>query len=152
MKSFIAEEEIINPCRLKWLDPCAGGDKKNEMSYPIVANEFGVNMDTIDIREDSLAERKENYLETFKFDYDVVITNPPFHIALDIIKKALSDVRNERFVVMLLRLIFWGSKDRNEWLKENMPKYCYVHGYPRMGFIPEKPRATDSIEYAHFVW
>ena len=32
-----------------FLDPCAGGDKKHEMSYPAVLSSLGYNCDTIDI-------------------------------------------------------------------------------------------------------
>jgi len=41
------------------LDPCAGGDYKHRMSYPEALNQFKYNnIDSIDIREDSLAQVK----------------------------------------------------------------------------------------------
>jgi hypothetical protein len=76
--------------------------------------------------------------------FDVTITNPPFSLALDVIKKSLeiSD-----FVAMLLRLNFIGTTDRHEFFREQMPD-IYV--------IPERPsfngEGADSIEYAWFVW
>jgi len=150
---FLLDENITRPDRLIWLDPCSGGDKNNPMSYPtVIKEEFDPLIMTIDIREDSLAELKADYLlEEIKAPKpDIIITNPPFHLAKEIITKALDDVGNGRYVIMLLRLNFWGSKDRNQWLKDNMPKYCYIHGFPRMSFT--KDGGTDSIEYAHFVW
>ena len=136
----------------KILDPCAGGDSENKMSYPIALKDIFGDLDitTLDIREDSLAEIKGNYLTyDCKNKYDVIITNPPFNIAFDIIKKALDDVREGGKVIMLLRLNFLGSKERNEWLLNNPPSEIWVHA-KRMSFV--KGKGTDSIEYAHYVW
>jgi hypothetical protein len=129
------------------LDPCAGGDAQHPMSYPAALK---VPVKTMDIREDSLAEIKGNYLTT-DLDYapDLIITNPPFNIAIDIIRKALLDVRDGGFVIMLLRLNFFGGQLRKKFWEQYMPKYCYVH-HKRMSFTDNG--ATDSIEYAHFVW
>lgn len=135
------------------LDPCAGGDKDNGMSYPVAiyksVDEY-IDLTTVDIREDSRAEYKVDYFD-FKPDKPphVIITKPPFDIALKVIKKALEDVQNNGYVIMLLRLNFFGSEKRNKWLLENMPKYCFVHS-KRMSFTQNG--GTDSIEYAHFIW
>lgn len=52
------------PDRANWLDPCAGGDANHKMSYPaVIQKEFDPEvLTTIDYRQDSLAERKEDYL------------------------------------------------------------------------------------------
>ena len=54
------------------LDPSSGGDARNPMSYPIaVQNYYSVpaeSINTIDIREDSLADIKGDYL-TMQLDY-----------------------------------------------------------------------------------
>jgi len=122
------------------------------MSYPVALNEeFNVGqIKTIDIRDDSLAEIKMNYLE-YRADekLDIVITNPPFFIALDVIKKALNDVRDGGWVIMLLRLNFFGSKQRKQFWDTYMPKYAFVH-HKRLGFTGGG--GTDSIEYMHCVW
>ena len=134
------------------LDPCAGGDEINVMSYPTALNEFNGNLkiDTIDIREDSRAKVKGNFLEIDTKDkYDVIITNPPFNISLDIINKALDDVKEGGFVIMLLRLNYFGGKVRRNLWENNMPKYCFVHN-KRIGFLNNGK--TDSIEYCHMVW
>lgn len=130
------------------LDPCAGGDKNNPMSYPKALEEYRVY--TIDIREDSLAEKKTDYLQAnLKKNPNCIITNPPFNIAIDIIKKALNDVADGGYVIMLLRLNFFGSKSRFEFWQENMPKYTFVHS-KRLSFT--EGGKTDSIEYMHCVW
>ena len=139
------------------LDPCAGGDDDYpQMSYPVVLEEWdfqhGEEVYTIDIREDSRAMLKTNYLEhTLEFKPDLIITNPPFYLALEVIEKALKDVKDYGYVVMLLRLNFFGSQKRCPWFKKHMPGMAYVHS-KRLGFYPEHPRKTDSIEYMHACW
>jgi hypothetical protein len=135
------------------LDPCAGGDAHHPMSYPKALEDFGIkgNIVTIDIREDSLAELKSDYLtlDVKKQNFNVIITNPPFSHALEIIQKALHDVTDDGYVIMLLRLNFLGSKKRKPFWDANPPKYIFVHS-KRISFFGNSN--TDSIEYAHFVW
>ena len=112
------------------LDPSAGGDQNNEMSYPEAIKKvyFDWNVETLDIRTDSRAKYKgidylQRNINEILPDYkpDIIFTNPPFNLAMDFIKKALNEVRTDGYVIMLLRLNFLGSKDRNKWLKSNMP-------------------------------
>lgn len=144
---------IEKPNKIKWFDPCAGGDTENEMSYPFVINEIFKPecLDTMDIRQDSRASEISNYLQTdIKHKkYQVIITNPPFYLAKEIIEKALDDVDEGGVVIMLLRLNFFGSKERKKFLQENMPMFAYVHS-KRIGFTNDGK--TDSIEYMHAVW
>lgn len=150
LSKFLDIAKIDRPDRLVWLDPCAGGDDNNDMSYPsVIVEEFNPTIITMDIRDDSRADIKDNYL-TFKSNLnpDIIITNPPFFIALDIIKKALEDVKDDGYVIMLLRLNFFGSKERKLFFDNYMPEYCFIHS-KRISFMKG---ATDSIEYAHFVW
>lgn len=175
LSHFLEDENIDRPDRLYWLDPCAGGLKtddidiftnpENEMSYPaVIEKEFGSAVSTWDIREDSLAECKKDYLTNSIQDdmHDIIITNPPFYIAEKILEKALNDVQEGGYVILLLRLNFFGSQLRKPLFEKWMPKRCYVH-HKRMNFITKKmnqdralqglPKLTgDSIEYAHFVW
>jgi sugar-specific transcriptional regulator TrmB len=139
------------------------------MSYPTaIHNLYNTYVTTIDIREDSLAKVKDNYLEMkLKYSPNIIITNPPFNHAVDIINKALEDVEDNGYVIMLLRLNFFGSIDRFEFFQKQLPKYCFVH-HKRIGFTDKKDKdtgklifdkdgntkkgSTDSIEYCHMVW
>lgn len=137
---------------IKILEPCAGGKiDSDEMSYVEVLKNFGFNnIDTIDIRDDSLAEIKGDYLKiNCSQKYDLIISNPPFVISQEIITKALDDVKENGFVIMLLRLNYLEGKSRKEFWLNNMPKYIFVHS-KRMSFT--KDGKTDSIAYAHYVW
>jgi hypothetical protein len=128
-----------------------------EMSYPKAIRQVygpGPIIETIDIREDSPADMHGNFLEYTPAPNerpDIIITNPPFGIALDIIKHSLEIVKVGGFVIMLQRLNFFGSKTRKPFWDKTMSFAHYIH-HERMGFIPSRPGATDSIEYAHYAW
>lgn len=154
LKVFLQNNEIKGNI----LDPCAGGDLNHGMTYPEAINEIikDCKVKTLDIRPDSRAEYKNiDYLKTDiselieGYKPNAIFTNPPFNLAMDFIKKALEEVNENGFVIMLLRLNFLGSESRNTWLKNNMPYEIYVHS-KRMSFTGDGK--TDSIEYAHFIW
>ena len=147
---------FVNPVTV--LDPCAGGDARNEMAYPAAIEKWSQwhrpIITTCDIREDSRAEWKGDYLTT-KYGpvggtpFDIAITNPPFNLAMPIIQKCLNEVVSGGFVIMLLRLNYFGAQSRASWFRDNMPVACYVHS-KRLGFTDDGK--TDSIEYMHAVW
>lgn len=160
MTKFLEIENFIKDILI--LDPCAGGNDKYDMPYPSVLNKLGFHyIKTNDERINSRAFYSDDYLKEFKLKgFDLIISNPPFNLALEFISKALEDVSSNGFIVFLLRLNFFGSEKRKEFFKENMPKYCFIHS-KRISFFPEdinidgkiyKKGSTDSIEYAHFVW
>lgn len=144
----------------KILDPCAGGDEFNEMTYPIVLSRFSVfskffanaTITTADIREDSKARIITDYLNphghSFKGHHNMIITNPPYNLAQEFITKALDDVMDDGVVIMLLRLNFFGSQSRKAFFKNNMPALTYVTA-KRPSFTKG---GTDASEYMHCVW
>lgn len=165
LQSFVAKDSVVNPKSLKWLDPCAGGDKDNSPSYVQAINNLFTpdHLQSVDIREDSKAEIVDNFLtmDTSRLTTpDIIISNPPFVHAKEFIEKSLEIVNGGGYVVMLLRLNFFGSKARKSFFDNHMPVSCYIH-HRRMSFFPKdftidgklyKAGTTDSIEYAHFVW
>lgn len=127
------------------LDPCAGGRiGKEDMSYPVAIKAMPhlfpklEGVQTLDIRDDSRAERKNDYLRAVVAPADLIITNPPFSHAVEIIEKALRDVKpilnNGGYVVMLQRLNFLGSDKRFDFWQKHAPYRIYVHSQ-RMGFL-----------------
>lgn len=167
LSQFLTEENIDRPDRLSWLDPCCGGDKDNEPTYlKIIQEEFDPqDVCGIDIREDAKADVFMDYLSAEKeymSEHDIIISNPPFFLAEEFIRKSLEFVKEGGYVIFLLRLNFFGSKQRKPLFEEFMPQSCYIH-HKRINFIPdsmkeamknrgEKVPSGDSIEYAHFVW
>ena len=96
------------------------------MSYPTaIKNIYGnCEIHTYDLREDSFAENKCDYLkEKLPYKPNIIITNPPFAIATDIIEKALQDVNDDGYVIMLLRLNFFGSQSREWFFEKYMPEW-----------------------------
>lgn len=129
-------------------------------SYPMafrrIEHIHPVSMATMDIREDSMADHRgfdflnEDASRAFPgVAFDAVISNPPFALAAEFVIQGLKMVISGGYVVMLLRLNFLGSEERNEWLMAHPPKWIFVHS-KRMSFTPDNK--TDSIEYAHFIW
>lgn len=147
-----------NPKNLVWFDPCAGGDiMRPFMLYPnAIKKIFSVDDSKIitnDIREDSLAKYHNDFIKDFSaFGFsrpDIVISNPPFFLAIEFIQKSLEIVSDGGFVVMLLRLNFFGSKSRKKFFDTTPPNFVFVH-HSRLSFTEDKK--TDSIEYMHAVW
>lgn len=135
----------------RWLDPAAGGGADWGMTYhDVIKRRYRPNViDTVDIRPDSLAQIKQDYLTVDLPSYDVIITNPPFSLAIQFIEKSLSLAEPDGYVIMLLRLNFFESKRRFEFFNTYTPERCYVH-HRRISFTRDKK--TDSIPYMHAVW
>lgn len=146
-------EPILNILKNKniaILDPCAGGDEENPMAYPYyLKSKNYINIETLDIREDSLAQIKTDFLNwNDERKFDLIITNPPYLLAQEFIEKSLNFLNEDGVLILLLRLNFFGSQKRKEWLINHLPTYCLVHSKR----IPFTSKGTDSTEYAHFVW
>lgn len=77
--------------------------------------------------------------------FDVIITNPPFYLAEEFVRKAL---RHAEHVVMLLRLAFLESRRREQFHQEH-PSDVFVLSR-RPSFMSNG--ATDSSAYGWFVW
>lgn len=75
---------------------------------------------------------------------DIIITNPPYSLALDFAMAATSMAPQ---VALLLRLNWLATAFRNDWLRSNTPS-IYV--------LPNRPSfcdgRTDATEYAWMVW
>lgn len=153
-RNWLYKHNTFDLINSKVLDPSCGGDEINEMSYPMVLQPtLDYPIYTMDIRKDSKALDIGNYLlSDLRWKPKLIITNPPFNLAMEFIQKAIDDIDidDDGYVIMLLRLNFFGSLKRYKFLKNNMPIETWVHS-KRMGFIPNSSK-TDSIEYAHFVW
>lgn len=123
------------------------------MSYPEALEAIGVRPSaimTLDIRTDSRARVKCDYRQwNVLVNFGAIITNPPFSLAIQIIEKALEDVENGGWVIMLLRLNFLEGKGRKAFWDKYMPRYIFVH-HQRMSFTQNGK--TDSVAYAHYCW
>lgn len=87
-----------------------------------------------------------DYLKIDYSEIDLIVTNPPFSLAIDFLRKSLLEAKT---VVYLMRLEILGSRKRNRFWSENPPSHLYV--------LSERPSfsingKTDMTEYAWFVW
>ena len=78
--------------------------------------------------------------------YGMIITNPPFSLAMEFIRRSLK--ADTRFVVMLLRLNYVGSQDRHNFFTTCTPDIYVLPNRPSFKGTGD----VDSIEYAWFVW
>jgi hypothetical protein len=105
------------------------------------------------ITQDVRHEVTPNFLGNFATAPDetfarcqVLITNPPFSIAREIIHSARR-IAPQATIIMLLRLNFFGSEGRYGWLSKDTPDIYQLPNRP--SFVRGK---TDSVEYGWFVW
>lgn len=87
-----------------------------------------------------------DYLDpAFSTAADLIVTNPPFSLALEFLTKSLAQPAS---VAYLLRVNFLGSQKRKEFWQANPLSHLYV--------LSRRPsftgHGTDSTEYAWFVW
>ncbi len=134
------------------LDPCAGGDVSQNMSYPQALKEILVstNITTMDIREDSLAEIKQDFL-TYqrKGEFDIIIGNPPYTMAAQFLEKSMELLEDGGSVIFLLRSGFLASEKRQElFAKVGYPDYEFMHS-KRISFTGE---GSPSDNHCHFIW
>lgn len=81
-------------------------------------------------------------------EYKTIISNPPYSIALDIIKKCFEIASGDTEIIMLLRLAFLESKRRHQFWQGHPVNELYA--------LSERPsftgKGTDATAYAFFVW
>jgi hypothetical protein len=151
--SWLQKKENLKFAEMMICDPCAGGDAAELPRYPLALSKIGVsNVVTFDIREDSRAEFKQDYLKTEIREgyFDLIISNPPFSHAEQFIRKAYKELKVGGWCVFLLRLNYYGTRERGSLWEFWMPKYTICQAAPRMKF--SNAPGTDSVEYAHFAF
>ena len=84
-------------------------------------------------------------------DVSVVITNPPFRLAMDVINQSLTSFPHAS-LVLLLRLNFLGSEDRQPFHRDFAPDVYVLPNRPSFRPSARGKHSTDSPEYAWFCW
>lgn len=86
-----------------------------------------------------------DYLSCPMLFVELIMTNPPFSLALEFLEKSLT---HGLTIVYLLRLNFLGTKKRKPFFQKNPPTHLYI--------LSQRPsftgHGTDATEYAWFVW
>lgn len=121
---------------IKFYEPCLGkGNIFNNIPLPDDLKSY------CDINESLL-----DYLKILYLRRDIIITNPPYSLALEFLEKSLSEAKT---VIYLLRLNFLGSQKRHKFWSLNPPTHLFVLS-KRPSFTEDGN--TDSTEYAWFCW
>lgn len=145
---FWAVERLLEACPLPregtWLEPCAGeGAIVRVVKQKHGSHHHILTVDTRDTRdalEEAGVARSSMHVGSYldwtlpRGPLSVIITNPPFSLALPIIQKALTE---SDWVAMLLRLNFLGSAERSGWLRNEMPD-IYT--------LPDRPNFVASYK------
>jgi hypothetical protein len=157
---FWVPKSLVNEIYLpggEWIEPCAG-----EGNIISAINEIrkDISWSAVEIREECLDSLKKlcplsdifiaDFL-TLSLDFsgkrfDVAITNPPFNLSMEIIKRCF-DIAD--WVVINQRLNFLGSLKRFEFFKANMPDVYVLPRRPK--YNPDR-NGTDATEYCWLVW
>ena len=143
-----------------WFEPGAGEGNiiRTANAWFNVTDTPGPTWDANDLRPECLPWLKDLGVRTTTIDdfiaggpppltaYDLVITNPPFSITMEFIRRSLE--LDTRYVVMLQRLNYIGTETRFGFMKANPPDMYVLPNRPSF----QSSGKTDSIEYAWFVW
>lgn len=115
------------------------------------------NITANDIRDEQAALLEAGADRVFNLDFlkcnginpkpDVIITNPPYSIAQEIIEKCF-EIAPEAEIIMLLRLAFLESKKRREFWN----KHPLTQLYPLIERPSFTGHGTDATAYGWFVW
>ncbi len=137
------------------LDPCCGNG-----AIIKALSRKGFDAEGFDIKRRNYEARKIDFLSLVTDGYDMltpdgfvvlacpdyIITNPPFKLALPFVRQALKFARKK--VAMLLRMQFYETKGRHEFLRENPPIRIYSFS-DRVDMIGSK---SGMMWFAWFVW
>lgn len=151
-----ATEAILNELQFPglgkhWLEPCAGEGAIIKATNKFYQREAPVwsayEIDAHRAVRMAGIERLDflNDTPSVSNQIDVILTNPPFSLAEEFIRKCLPLAP---VVIMLLRVDFLGSQKRLEFWKNIPAPDLYVIPY-RISF---DGKGTDSCEYAWYVW
>ncbi len=93
----------------------------------------------------------ENY--NMKFNGDI-LTNPPYKLSLEFVKKSLECIEDGSLVVMLLKVQFLEGKERRAFYRKNPPKYVYVHSERQACYINGdfSEKKGSAVCYCWYVW
>ena len=144
---LLAHEEISR----RVLEPAAGG---GHLVCALVLN--GRDVKAFDIEPQAQGiERRDflNELEPFSWDGDIV-TNPPYSMSKEFIKRSLSIVKDGAKVCMFLPIHYLASQSRLELFRKSPPKRVWVFSF-RINCAKNGDFAAikgTAVDYAWFVW
>lgn len=137
----------INSNHKRILEPCCGNGSITEALRRKYPTAF-IHANDIQKMSNNWADliTQRDYLTMTEGEFDLIISNPPFSLAEEIIRHSLTTW--EATLIMLLRLNFLGSLKRYKFWGE----YPVSRIYPTSKRPSFTGKGTDATEYAWFVW
>lgn len=152
---------LVTPGR-RFLDPSAGGCERNLMPYPLVLEERGLVVDTMDLRADSRAAHRGDFLGGDLppgGPWDGVATNPPFRLFREFVRRTHEVLDDGTIVALLLPVRCQEPRTRSyesdvAFWRDFRPAWMFTH--PRLKFggaVSRNGKGSSAFDhYAHFVW
>ena len=128
-----------------FLEPCAGDGRIVDMFGARRGREVRPDVGPCDLYHCDINQGID-YLTLNAPEVDLILTNPPYSLALEFMQKAL---REAKTVVMLLRIDLLGSKTRYPFWSNNPPTHLFPLS-KRPSFTENNK--TDRYNYAWFAW
>lgn len=141
-------KEKFNP--LIWEPACGGG----HISEVLLSK--GYNVYSTDIVDRGYS-KQNRVIDFMKFDGSFngdIITNPPYNICTEFVRKSISVVKDGAKVAMLLKLTFLETNGRYHFFDEFPPRTVYVFS-GRIGCALNgdfSKSLTKAIAYCWYVW
>ena len=146
----IKQDQDVSISNYLW-EPCCGSgtlcDVLKDYGYKIVAS------DIVDRGYPGTIVRDFLSIDNINFDGDI-LTNPPYKIALDIIKKSLELVKENSKVIMYLKLTFLEGQERKKFYAECPPKYIYIFSERQSCYINGdfSVKKGSTVCYCWYIW
>ena len=119
-----------------------------------VLKDNGFNVRSTDLIDRGYGQGNVDFLKSVDEWPGDVLTNPPYKLAKEFVKKSLEITRKGYYTVMFLKIQFLEGQARLEMFKKYPPKYIYVNSKRQLCAMNgefEKYTAT-AICYCWFIW
>ena len=131
-------------------EPCCGQGHISK-----VLESSGYKVMSTDLIDRGYGVSSVDILEVTKPVHDIdIITNPPYKLANEIVRKCMTLIDDGRKCAMLLKLLFLESQQRKILFEEYPPKYVYVFS-KRTNCAKDgdfDKYKSSAVAYAWFVW
>lgn len=142
---------IISPYKI--LEPACGAGAIVKRIVAIQNPPCTYETTCFDIEPRGCGEQQDFLTLTADTKYDLIITNPPFSLALEFVQKALELRRTTSSkVALLLRLNWLAGQKRAPWMRENTPSIYVTPRRPMFKVNKDGKLGSDATDYGWFVW
>ena len=90
--------------------------------------------------------------------YDLIVSNPPYSLALEFVQKSLSILAPRGYLAFFLKIQFWEGEKRRQFLLDNPPAFCFPFSKRMPTWNNGQPtdengkRWATTMCHAWFVW